>query len=113
MSRRSVDRLSIRRRPRGLPLMRQWWGKLLSIDTYDGQAWLGVVPFTMWGVRPYLTPPVPGLNSFHELNVRTYVHHEGVPGVLFLSMDINSPVAKWGARQFYFLPYHNAEMSLA
>jgi uncharacterized protein YqjF (DUF2071 family) len=56
---------------------------------------------------------VPGLNSFHELNVRTYVHHEGVPGVLFLSMDINSPLAKWGARQFFFLPYYNAEMSLA
>jgi uncharacterized protein YqjF (DUF2071 family) len=111
--------------------MRQWWGKLLfmhwpyapsairplvpqhlSIDTYDGQAWLGVVPFTMWGVRPYLTPPVPGLNSFHELNVRTYVHHEGVPGVLFLSMDINNTVAKWGGRQFYFLPYYDAEMSL-
>ena len=111
--------------------MRQWWGKLLfmhwavapsalrplvpshlSIDTYEGQAWLGVVPFTMWGVRPYLTPPVPGLNSFHELNVRTYVHYEGVPGVLFLSMDINSHVAKWGARQFFFLPYYNAEMSL-
>ena len=111
--------------------MRQWWGKLLfmhwpyapsairplvpphlSIDTYDGQAWLGVVPFTMWGVRPYLTPPVPGLNAFHELNVRTYVHYDGVPGVLFLSMEINSSVAKWGGRQFFFLPYYNAEMSL-
>ncbi|HYH87420.1 MAG TPA: DUF2071 domain-containing protein [Pyrinomonadaceae bacterium] len=131
MSNRFIDRQSIRRRPRGLPLMRQWWGKLLfmhwpiapgllrslvpphlSIDTYDGQAWIGVVPFTMWGVRPYFTPPVPGLNSFHELNVRTYVHYDGVPGVLFLSMDINSPVAKWGGRQFYFLPYYDAEMSL-
>src|SRR5256885_5655226 len=38
-------------------------------------------PFTMWGVRPYFGPPVPGLNAFHELNVRTYVHHDGVPGV--------------------------------
>ncbi|MDT7690595.1 MAG: uncharacterized protein QOJ70_2982 [Acidobacteriota bacterium] len=84
----------------------------LSIDTFGGQAWVGVVPFTMWGVRPYFAPPVPGLNSFHELNVRTYVHHQGVPGVWFLSLDINSPVAKWGGRQFFFLPYHNAEMSL-
>ncbi|MDT5296572.1 MAG: uncharacterized protein QOJ76_3452 [Acidobacteriota bacterium] len=111
--------------------MRQWWGKLLfmhwavptsalrplvppqlSIDTYEGQAWVGVVPFTMWGVRPYLTPPVPGLNSFHELNVRTYVHHRGVPGVWFISLDINSPVATWGARQFFFLPYYNAEIGL-
>jgi uncharacterized protein len=112
--------------------MRQWWGRLLfmhwpfapsalrplvpphlSIDTYEGQAWVGVVPFAMWGVRPYLAPPVPGLSSFLELNVRTYVHHDGVPGVLFLSMDIDSSVAKWGARQFYFLPYYTAEMSLA
>jgi uncharacterized protein YqjF (DUF2071 family) len=132
MSDRAIDRLTIRSRPEGLPVMRQWWGKLLfmhwplapalirplvppqlSIDTFDGQAWVGVVPFTMWGVRPYFTPPVPGLNSFHELNVRTYVHHEGVPGVLFLSMDINSPVARWAARQFYFLPYYDAEMSLS
>jgi uncharacterized protein len=131
MSSRTLDRLSMRRRPRGLPLMRQWWGKLLfmhwpvevsalrplvppqlSIDTFEGRAWVGVVPFKMWGVRPYFTPPVPGLNSFLELNVRTYVHYRGVPGVWFLSLDINSPFAKWGGRQFFFLPYHNAEMSL-
>ncbi|HEY0172702.1 MAG TPA: DUF2071 domain-containing protein [Pyrinomonadaceae bacterium] len=132
MTSRTPDRLSIRRRPAGLPLMRQRWGKLLfmhwpvevsalrplvppqlSIDTFDGQAWVGVVPFKMWGVRPYFTPPVPGLNSFLELNVRTYVQHRGVPGVWFLSLDINSPVARWGGRQFFFLPYHSAEMSLA
>lgn len=112
--------------------MRQWWGKLLfmhwpvevsalrplvppqlSIDTFDGQAWVGVVPFKMWGVRPYFTPPVPGLNSFLELNVRTYVQHRGVPGVWFLSLDIDNPVARWGGRQFFFLPYHTAEMSFA
>ncbi len=126
-----VDRLSIRNRPRGLPLMRQWWGKLLfmhwpvapsllrplvppmlSVDTFEGQAWVGVVPFAMWGVRPYVTPPFPGLSSFLELNVRTYVHYEGVPGVFFLSMDIDSPLATWGARQFFFLPYYHARMSL-
>ncbi|MDQ3803456.1 MAG: DUF2071 domain-containing protein [Acidobacteriota bacterium] len=131
MSRQFIDRLSIRKRPRGLPLMRQWWGKLLfmhwpvapkllrplvppmlSIDTFEGQAWVGVVPFTMWGVRPYVTPPFPGLSAFHELNVRTYVHFDGVPGVIFLSMDINSPVAAWCARQFFFLPYYHARMSL-
>jgi uncharacterized protein YqjF (DUF2071 family) len=111
--------------------MRQWWGKLLfmhwpvpaarlrplvaphlSIDTYEGQAWVGVVPFTMWGVRPYFGPPVPGLNAFHELNVRTYVHYDGVPGVWFLSMEVNNRVARWGGRQFFYLPYYDAEMSL-
>jgi uncharacterized protein len=131
MSSRLIDRLSIRKRPRGLPLMRQWWGKLLfmhwpvapkllrplvppmlSVDTFEGQAWVGVVPFTMWGIRPYLTPPFPGLSSFHELNVRTYVHFDGVPGVLFLSMDIDSPFAAWGGRQVFFLPYYHARMGL-
>src|SRR5947209_1634213 len=131
MTSRFIDRLSIRRSPPGLPLMRQWWGKLLfmhwpvapshlrpllpphlSIDTHEGQAWVGVVPFTMWGVRPYFTPAVPGFSSFHELNVRTYVHHDGVPGVWFFSLDINSALATWGARNFFFLPYHNARMSL-
>lgn len=111
--------------------MRQWWGKLLfmhwpvpvsalrplvppqlSIDTFEGQAWVGVVPFRMWGVRPSFTPPVPGLNAFNELNVRTYVHHRGVPGVWFHSLDIDSAVATWGARRFFYLPYHQAEMSL-
>ena len=110
--------------------MRQWWGKLLfmhwpvpvsalrplvppqlSIDTFEGQAWVGVVPFRMWGVRPSFTPPVPGLNDFLELNVRTYVHHQGVPGVWFHSLDIDSAVATWGARRFFYLPYHQAEMS--
>jgi uncharacterized protein len=111
--------------------MRQWWGKLLfmhwpvpvsalrplvppqlSIDTFEGQAWVGLVPFTMWGVRPSFTPPVPGLNAFHEINVRTYVHHQGVPGVWFHSLDIDSAFATWGARRFFYLPYHHAEMRL-
>jgi uncharacterized protein len=132
MSSNFIDRLSIRRRPSGLPLVRQWWGKLLfmhwavparelrpllppqlSLDTHEGAAWIGVVPFTMWGVRPYLGPPAPGLSSFHELNVRTYVHYNGVPGVWFFSLDINSALAAWGGRRFYFLPYHTARLSLA
>lgn len=126
-----IDRLSIRARPSGLPVMRQHWGKLLfmhwpisadlirpllperlSVDTFDGSAWIGVVPFTMWGVRPTFTPPVPGLSAFHELNVRTYVHLDGVPGVWFFSLDAESALAVWGARTFFHLPYFNARMSL-
>ncbi len=131
MSSQFVDRLSIRTRPRGLPLMRQWWGTLLfmhwplapalvrplvppmlSLDTFEGRAWVGVVPFTMWGVRPSLAPPVPGLSSFHELNVRTYVHYEGVPGIVFFSLDASSLLAVLGARTFFLLPYYTADISL-
>jgi uncharacterized protein len=125
-----VDRLSIRERPRGFPIMHQNWGKLLfmhwrideellrpliperlKIDTFDGEAWIGVVPFTMWDVRPSFTPPVPWLSEFDELNVRTYVHYEGVPGVWFLSLDANSSVAVLGARTVFNLPYFNARIN--
>ncbi|MGB7922399.1 MAG: DUF2071 domain-containing protein [Pyrinomonadaceae bacterium] len=128
---KAIDRLSIRARPRGWPIMRQCWGKLLfmhwpvpvelirpllpdrlTVDTFEGSAWIGVVPFTMWGVRPTYAPPVPGLSAFHELNVRTYVHLDGVPGVWFLSLDAESALAVWGARTFFHLPYFNARMSL-
>ena len=125
------DRLDIRKRPKGIPLMYQTWGKLLfmhwpidseilrplipsklSIDTFAGQAWIGVVPFTMWGIRASFLPPIPGTSAFHELNVRTYVHHDGVPGVWFFSLDAANSLAVWGARTFYNLPYFNATMSL-
>jgi uncharacterized protein YqjF (DUF2071 family) len=126
-----IDRLSIRERPEGLPIMRQNWGKLLfmhwrieekhlrplipaglTIDTYDGSAWIAVTPFTMWDVRLSFTPPVPYLSDFHELNVRTYVHHEGVPGVWFFSLDTNSLPAVFGARTLYHLPYYHADIEL-
>ncbi len=86
--------------------------KPLSIDTFDGSAWIGIVPFTMWEIRASFLPPIPGASAFHELNVRTYVHYKGVPGVWFLSLDAASRMAVWGARRFYYLPYFNAEMSL-
>jgi len=111
--------------------MHQNWGKLLfihlaidaellrslipsqlSVDTYDGKAWIGVVPFTMWGIRASFLPPIPGTSAFHELNVRTYVHFKGLPGVWFFSLDAANSLAVWGARTFYYLPYFNAKMSL-
>ena len=84
----------------------------LSVDTFEGKAWIGVVPFTMWGIRASFLPPIPGTSAFHELNVRTYVHHRGVPGVWFFSLDAANRLAVWGARTFYHLPYFNARMTL-
>jgi uncharacterized protein len=126
-----AERLGLRARPSGFPLMHQNWGKLLfmhwpidaqllrplippqlSIDTFDGSAWIGVVPFTMWGIRASFLPSIPGTNAFHELNVRTYVHLDGVPGVWFLSLDAANRLACRAARGFYHLPYFHARMSL-
>jgi hypothetical protein len=84
----------------------------LAIDTFDGAAWIGITPFTMWGVRPAFLPPIPFLGEFHELNVRTYVHLDGVPGIWFFSLDASNLVAALGARLTFHLPYFHARMSL-
>jgi uncharacterized protein len=84
---------------------------LLELDTFEGQAWLGVTPFRMTRVRPRWLPPAPALSAFPELNVRTYVTEGGKPGVWFLSLDAGNPVAVWLARWTFHLPYYRARMS--
>ena len=84
----------------------------LSLDTFDGQAWVGVVPFRMEDTRVRFTPAVPGLSEFPELNVRTYVRVGDRAGVWFFSLDAGNPVAVRGARWLYNLPYFDAEMSI-
>lgn len=81
----------------------------LDLDTFEGKAYVGLIPFTMTGVRPVLTPPLPWISSFHEVNVRTYVHRDGRdPGVWFFSLDASSAIAVAAARAAYKLPYFNA-----
>lgn len=82
----------------------------LSIDTFEGQAWLGIVPFRMSGVRPRFLPAIPRLSAFPELNVRTYVSMAGRPGVFFLSLDAGNPVAVAVARIWAHLAYYQADM---
>src|ERR687894_1046873 len=83
----------------------------LELDTFDGSAWLGVVPFRMTGVRPRFLPAIPWLSAFPELNVRTYATHENKPGVYFFSLDAHNPVAVRLARATFGLPYFDARMS--
>ncbi len=82
----------------------------LEIDTFDGTAWLGVVPFLMENVRHRPLPRLPGCSTFPELNVRTYVTVDGKPGVWFFSLDAMSRLAVWAARAWFGLPYYYADM---
>jgi uncharacterized protein len=84
----------------------------LTIDTFDGEARIGVVPFRMTGVTPHHFPSLPWLSAFPELNVRTYVTDGNKPGVWFFSLDAGNPVAVAVAQRFFHLPYFNAWMSL-
>jgi hypothetical protein len=83
----------------------------VELDLYAGQAWVGVVPFRMTGVRARFLPPVPGSSAFPELNVRTYAIAGGRPGVFFLSLDAANAIAVAAARRFFHLPYHRAKMT--
>jgi uncharacterized protein YqjF (DUF2071 family) len=124
-------RLAQRERPTGFPVMKQRWAGLgffhwkmdldaiaarlppgLQVDTFEGDAYVGVVPFFMERIRPVGLPPLPWLSWFHELNLRTYVFDEkGNPGVWFFSLDCNQPIAVEIARHTFNLPYEHAAMS--
>lgn len=84
----------------------------LEVDTYDGEAWISVVPFRMSGVTRRMIPPIPGISEFPELNVRTYVTAGGKPGVWFFSLDAASRFAVWAARRYFHLPYHHSRMKM-
>jgi hypothetical protein len=127
-----IDRVSPTLRPDRTAIMHQRWAELgflhwlvpiaalrglipraLTIDTHDGQAYVGVVPFTVTGARPMLMPPLPWVSDFHEVNVRTYVHLHGAdPGVWFFSLDASNPVVVAAARALFLLPYHHARMEM-
>ena len=77
----------------------------LEVDTFDGSAWVGLIPFSMRDVGVPKLPPVPYFGDFPEVNVRTYVKRNGVPGVWFFSLDVNRLAPALVARTTYLLPY--------
>jgi hypothetical protein len=84
----------------------------VSIQEFDGTAWVGVVPFRMDGVMLRPLPDLPGVSAFPELNLRLYVEVGGRPGVWFVSLDAASQLAVWAARLLFRLPYFHATMHL-
>lgn len=128
----AIDRIAPTLPPRRAFVMHQRWYRLLflhwpcdpatiqphlppglEVDTFGGQAYIGLVPFSMSGVRPRFLPAVPWLSNFHEVNVRTYVHHAGRdPGVWFFSLDAARLLAVWAARAGFHLPYFHAAIDV-
>ncbi|MGH7558464.1 MAG: YqjF family protein [Gemmatimonadota bacterium] len=84
----------------------------LELDLFEGSAWIGIIPFTMSGVRLRGTPSLPGLSAFPELNVRTYVRYGDLAGVYFFSLDAGNAWAVAAARRWYRLPYFRARMEV-
>lgn len=85
----------------------------LSVEPWEGRAWVGLVPFRML-VKPPLGPAIPLLSRFPETNVRTYVTGpDGEPGVWFFSLDAANPAAVTAARLAFGLPYYLSRMNVA
>lgn len=93
-------------------LLRPLVPEALTVQTFDGSSWVGIVPFRMEGVMRRPLPDLPWISAFPELNVRLYVEKDGKPGVWFLSLDAANPVAVWAARTFFHLPYYWARMDV-
>jgi uncharacterized protein YqjF (DUF2071 family) len=82
----------------------------IDLDSFAGEVWLGLVVFRLSGIKLRGLPEVKPLASFPEVNVRTYVRYQGQPGVYFMSLDADNPLAVGIARPWYGLNYYNAEV---
>ena len=128
-----MDRVAPTRRPPGRLQGFQRWDRLLfshwevpaeelrprvhprlSLDEFEGRTFVGLVAFTMKGVRPYRwLPPFPTARDFGEINLRTYVHLDGAePGVWFFSLDAASSLVVRAARALWGLPYHRSDIAI-
>jgi uncharacterized protein YqjF (DUF2071 family) len=86
----------------------------LQLDLFNGSAWLGIMPFWMDRIKVRGIPTIPGVRSFPDLSLRTYVKEEssGTPGVFCLSLDASNLLAVGVGRSFYSLPYHWSQMRM-
>jgi uncharacterized protein len=85
----------------------------LPLDTFEGEAWLGVTCFRMEGFRVRGLPPVPGLSSFPQLEVLTYVTLDDRPGVWLFSLEAGKPLIVEAAKRTHRLPAYRAEIAIA
>jgi uncharacterized protein YqjF (DUF2071 family) len=86
----------------------------LTVDTFDGSAWVGITPFVLSGLHAPFLPPLPWISRFPETNCRTYVRGpDGAPGIWFFSLDAARLGAVLAARAAYGLPYAWSQMDVA
>lgn len=55
----------------------------LHLDTWEGRAYVSLVVVEAKDTRPRGLPSLPGLSLYRQLNLRTYVSHEGRSGLFF------------------------------
>jgi uncharacterized protein len=83
----------------------------LELDTFDGNAWITIIPFEVYGMHLRYGPKIPYLHRYRELNVRTYVRRNGIHGIYFFSLDADKLLAVYGGRMAT-LPYYHAKIKM-
>ncbi len=83
----------------------------LTIDTINNQAWVSIVAFSVKKLRPRFLPSFPFISNFHEVNFRTYVIKDGIPGIYFLSIEAHKLLPVILARLFIGLPYIKSDIT--
>jgi len=86
--------------------------KELEIDTFEGSAYISIVPFTMENIRPRFLPSLSFVSNFGEINVRTYVVKDGKSGVYFLNIEAQKYLSAILARKLSGLPYEKSNIKI-
>ncbi len=86
----------------------------LQPDTFQGSAWIGILPLWVDRFNFRGVPSIPGAGSFPELHLRTYVHDQRTnsPGIFHLTVDIGNLMAAAATRLVGGVPCNWAEMRL-
>ncbi|WP_435078451.1 YqjF family protein [Halococcus sp. AFM35] len=90
--------------------LRPYIPKQLTIETFDGSAWLGIL---VVDVAEAGLHRLPFRSSFPSLNLRTYVNVDSEPGVYFLDLDTTEQLGALIGRNAFGLPYHQARMNFS
>src|SRR5699024_11482038 len=89
--------------------LRKYIPQKLEIDTFNGEAWIGILAFKVSDIRMRGLPRIPFYNTLLEVNVRTYVKYKGGGGAYFFGLDANKLPVVLGAR-ILTSPYNKAKI---
>lgn len=85
--------------------------KKLTIDSINGKHYISLVAFTMQNVRPTYLPSIRAISDFYEVNLRTYIEHNGKKGVYFLSINVSKYLSALIAKKLSGLPYEKSNIN--
>lgn len=91
-------------------LLRRIVPAALTLDSYQGNYYISLVPFTMRKVRPRYLPAFPPISDFHEVNLRTYILQDGHKGVYFLNIEAEKWISTLLSKMISGMPYEKSSI---